>query len=150
MPFQGKHGFAAMLVAFLTIGLSACEREYWPQRTWVTSAAENGYEKLPNGTRQYQKPFNTWIDNPELAMALQEEIAKSGLDRVHDRYEFECKPPPTEGFCDDCRSCAAAFWQWERSTTSFIKPGFKHRGDALVSIQIGPGKALRAMTYWTK
>lgn len=149
MPFHGKLGFSAMLGAVLAFGLAACEREYWPQGTWVTIAAQNSYEKLPDGTRQYKQPMNTWVDNPQLAKALREEIAESSLDRVLYRYEFECKPQQAGGSCDDCRTCTATFWQSELSTTSFMHPGFKHRGDALVSAQFGPGKAVSAMTYWT-
>lgn len=150
MPFYRTRRLVAMLGTLLVVGLAGCEREYWPERTWVTGAAENRAKKLPDGTMQYEKPFDSWVDNPELAKALRAEIAERGLDSVLDRYEFACKPRSADDLCRDCLSCTATFWQWARSTASFIKPGFVHRGDALVSVQIGPGTAVSAMTYWTK
>lgn len=150
MPFRRKHGVGAMLGVFLAFGFTACEREYWPDRTPVTNAAENRRVPQADGTVGYTKPLDTWVDNPKLAKAIREEIHKGGLEHLIDKYDFDCKPRPAGGACADCLSCTATFWQWARSTTSFIKPGFKHRGDALVSIEIGPGTAVRAMTYWTK
>lgn len=150
MPFLRKCGLVAMLGVLFVFGLSACEREYWPQRTWVTNAAENDSKRLPDGTLLYEKPFDTWVDNPKLAEAIREEIQETGRERLIDRYEFDCKPRPAPDSCADCLSCTAIFWQWARSTSSFIKPGFVHRGDAKVSVEIGPGTAVSAMTYWTK
>lgn len=135
-----------MLGALLALGVTACEREYWPLRTLVTGATENPSKKLPDGTRKYERPFNVWVDNPKLANAIRAEIKKSGLDELVRRYEFQCVPRS----CDGCLNCTATFWQWERSTASFIEPGFVHRGDALVSVQIGPGMSVSAMTYWTR
>ncbi|CAN0297330.1 unnamed protein product [Phaeothamnion confervicola] len=150
MPFLRKCGLVSMLGFFFVFGLSACEREYWPQRTWVTNAAENGSKRLPDGTLRYEKPFDTWVDNPKLAEAIRDEIQETGRERLIDRYEFECKPRPAADSCADCLSCTAIFWQWELSKSSFIKPGFVHRGDARVSVEFGPGTAVSAMTYWTK
>ncbi len=150
MPFLRKCGLVAMLGVFFVFGLSACEREYWPRRTWVTNAADNNSKRLPDGTLRYEKPFDTWVDNPKLAEAIREEIQETGRERLIDRYEFECKPRPAADSCGDCLSCTAIFWQWELSKSSFIKPGFVHRGDARVSVEFGPGTAVRAMTYWTK
>jgi hypothetical protein len=150
MPFHRKLGLVAMLGISFILGLSACEREYWPRRTWVTNATENKSTRLPDGTLRYEKPFDTWVDNPKLAEAIREEIGEKGRQPLIDRYEFECRPRSAVDPCADCLSCTATFWQWALSTTSFIKPGFKHRGDALVSVEIGPGTAVSAMTYWTK
>jgi len=135
-----------MLGALLALGLTACEREYWPLNTLVTGATENPSEGLPDGTRKYERPFNVWVDNPKLANAIRIEIKEGGREELVCKYEFQCVPRPCEG----CLSCTATFWQWEHSKVSIIKPGFVHRGDALVSVQIGPGTAVSAMTYWTK
>lgn len=150
MPFHRRYSLVAVLGIFFILGLAACEREYWPRRTWVTNATENKQIRQPDGTVGYKEPFDTWVDNPKLADAIREEIQEGGRERLIVRYEFDCKPRPAGGACADCLSCMATFWQWALSTTSFIKPGFKHRGDALVSVEIGPGTAVSAMTYWMK
>lgn len=150
MPFHRKYGLAAMLGIFFVFGLSACEREYWPERNGVTSAVNNRRIPQADGTVGYTRPLNTWVVNPELAEAIREEIQEKGRQQVLDSHEFECKPRPAPDSCADCLSCMAIFWQWARSTSSFIKPGFVHRGDAKVSVEIGPGTAVSAMTYWTK
>lgn len=150
MPLHWKCGVVAIPGIFLAFGLAACEREYWPDRTSVTNAAENRRVTQADGSVGYTKLLDTWVDNPKLADAIREEIQKGGIEGLVDRYDFDCKPRPAGGECADCLSCTATFWQWERSRTSFIKSGFKHRGDALVSAEIGPGTAVSAMTYWTK
>lgn len=150
MPFHRKCGLVGMLGIFVVFGLSACEREYWPERNKVTNAVDNRRIPQADGTVGYTRPLNTWVVNPKLAEAIREEIQENGRQQVLDRYEFECKPRPAPDSCADCLSCTAIFWQWARSTSSFIKPGFVHRGDARVSVEIGPGTAVSAMTYWTK
>lgn len=59
MPFHRKCGLVGMLRIFLVFGLSACERDYWPQRTWVTNAAENDSKRLSDEALRYEKPFDT-------------------------------------------------------------------------------------------
>ena len=140
---------AILLGVALTLGLSACGGEpcFLTQQS-EHLRADNTPERRPDGTQRYPKPFEVWIDDPELATDALGIVRRSGVTKLISHNQLQCSPRPVDG-CTDCLTCTGLVRRTEYAYG--VKPMICHYvGDAAIHIELGPGSTARAKALYTK
>ena len=122
-------------ILLLAVGASACKSICLPQfnEAWVGSDYSSSSVAI-------FEPTNTWIDNSKVAASLLKFIEEEGVGSLVKRHGFECVPKPG-GDCPDCLACTL-------NRRGIIGYYCEPDGDLFVKAEIGPGKTMRAQTYW--
>ena len=144
MPSLFRHCLLPVaVILFLAIGTSGCMPLTCPGLDKKVSVVD-AYTRdvFRSGDRVYDKPANTWVDNPKMAAFVANYIERNGVKWLGIRYGFECTPKPG-GDCPDCFVCTLA-------RPGVINDECQPDGDLFVKAEIGPGTSVRAMTYWRR
>ncbi|MBI3197617.1 MAG: hypothetical protein HYZ40_08905 [Rhodospirillales bacterium] len=109
-------------------------------QVWI----ENAYTRdiFATGAHVYDKPDNTWVDNPKMAVFIADYVKENGVKWLGIRYGFECAPKPG-GDCPDYFVCTL-------SRSGVVDYFCQPDGDLFVKAEIGPGTSVRAQTYWRR
>jgi hypothetical protein len=116
----------------------ACLEE--KNQVWIENAYTRDIFRVD--ARVYDKPANTWIDNPKMAAFIADYVERKGVKWLGIRYGFECAPK-LGGDCPDCFVCTL-------SRSGVVDYDCRPDGDLFVKAEIGPGTKVRAMTYWRR
>lgn len=135
---------AALGGVLAALTLSGCGGAHCPEPTPLEGAAR--YPEL-SGHATYGLALNAWVANQRMTAFLREALATDGVDGLVSRLQFQCKPHPGDENCVECYTCTRTvpirfngLWGL-RSICRDVSPVF-------VQAYIGPGRVVRAMTYW--
>ncbi|MGQ0582015.1 MAG: hypothetical protein ACT4O6_08770 [Reyranella sp.] len=148
MPIRWKRSICIALGSLLAaLALSGCGGAHCPDPTPLDDAARYPEMSTSSGRSYYGLARNAWVYNQRMTAFLREAFATDGVDGLVSKLQFQCKPHPGEGSCVECHTCARTIpvrfndlWVL-RSICTDSSPVF-------VQAYIGPGRAVRAMTYW--
>lgn len=136
---------AAMLL--LAVGISACH-PLCPEMNniWVQDAyAPDILRWVDSNNPVYDRPANAWVDNPRMAAFVANSVERTGVKWLGIQYGFECVPKLGED-CPDCFVCTLS----RGGVINVIGGKCQPDGDLFVKAEIGPGKTVRAQTYWRR
>lgn len=94
--------------------------------------------------------LDRWIANPRLDDFLRQKIQSEGLTSLSKRYGLQCIAHPAPEGCSTCSLCTASFPGEVIHMTGIFAP-YLYCGDygqVSVRAEIGPGDAVKSMTYW--
>lgn len=146
IPWKRSKGIGLSgVLAFLA--LSGCGGEVCPDRSPLESAAQYPEPPIP-GRAGYGLARNAWVDNQWMTAFLRKAVASEGVDGLVSKLQFQCTPRPVEENCVDCYTCTRAVAV--RFNDLWVLRSICVDGDdVLVQAHVGPGQAVRAMTFWT-
>lgn len=148
MVIRRKRGRCVALGGLLgALALSGCGGEICPDLTPLESAAR--YPERPiAGRPNYGLPRNAWVDNHRMTAFLRNAVASDGVDGLASKLQFQCTPRPADDNCVECYTCTRAV-PVRFGDLWVLRSICVDADDVLVQAYIGPGQAVRAMTYWT-
>lgn len=135
----------------VALALSGCEAHFCPDPSPLERASSYPHKFIPPGTppglSEFSLPLNAWVDHRRMTEFLHNSVMADGVDGLVSKYQFHCVPRAAEFGCVDCYNCTRAI---AKRSTDYL--GFRtvcvSDGEVLVQAAIGPGPAVRAMTYW--
>lgn len=133
-----------LAVGLSILAVSACEGSICPPMTKFERAARY-YLKSEGG---FSKPLNTWVENSDLAVFVRDVLGRGSIAALETEYQFQCSRS-TRATCPDCYSCTRTL---PIRSTMWVMLGTKclPAGEMLMQVDVGPGSAARAMTYWKR
>jgi hypothetical protein len=152
MAIRWKQSMRIVFGCMLAIlGLSGCGGALCP--TYLSPleiAARYPTRTSPDtGRTYYALARDAWVDNQEMTAFLRGAVASGGVDGLVSEHQFQCTPRPAEENCLECYTCKRAV-PVRYSDVWMLRGLCVDAGDVLVQAYIGPGRAVRAMTYWSK
>lgn len=135
---------ASASVVLLSLLLSACGAFCdYDIRQQLNHYATRGSHKNPDSV-----VYDRWVASPYLAERAAEGIEAEGLEAFASKHGLQCRFS-ARGDCPDCRACdrtnlfmGNAMWGLRSECISF--------GEMRIHLDIGPGRAVSAMTYWKR
>lgn len=147
MAIRWKRGMAIVLAAmFAALALAGCGGESCPDRSPLERAALYPEPPIP-GRANYGLARNAWVYNQWMTAFLQKAVASEGIDGLVSKLQFRCTPRPTEENCVDCYTCTRAV-AVRFNDLWVLRTICVDADDVLVQAYVGPGRTVRAMTYW--
>ncbi|MEK7994307.1 MAG: hypothetical protein AAB403_10940 [Planctomycetota bacterium] len=150
IPWKRRLGIAlgSLLAAVV---LSGCEAHPCPEPSPLELATNYPHKpisaRVPPGPSEYSLPLNAWVDHRGMTEFLRNTVMADGVDSLVSKYRFHCVPRAAEIGCVDCYTCTRNI---AKRGTDYL--GFRtvcvSDGEILVQVAVGPGPAVRAMTYW--
>jgi hypothetical protein len=95
--------------------------------------------------------LNQWIASPRLDDFLRRKIQSEGLASLSKRYGLQCIAHPAPEGCSTCSLCTTSFSGEVISMSGvFFVPRLycADYGQVSIRAEIGPGDAVKSMTYW--
>ncbi|MDP1753155.1 MAG: hypothetical protein Q8L22_27180 [Reyranella sp.] len=152
MAVRWKRSMGIGLASLLAVlALSGCDAHFCPDPSPIEIAT--GYptkpirEGRPPGPTELSLPLNAWVDLPWMTEFLRKTVTADGVDGLVSKYQFQCAPYAVEVGCGDCYICARTIAQ-RITRMSFLRTSCVDNGEVLVQASVGPGRTVRAMTYW--
>ena len=94
-------------------------------------------------------PFNAWVRNEKLELALHETLEKGGIQLVVSKYLFQCSPQPSD--CADCYVCTRTVQKtYDYFTFGNLATSCQAEGEMMLRAEIGPGSTVSATSFWKK
>lgn len=146
MVIRWKRSIRIVLGGLLAaLALSGCGGERCPDLTPLESAAR--YPGL-SGHATYGLARNAWVDNQRMTAFLREAVASDGVDGLVSKLQFQCTPRSADENCVECYTCTRTV-PVRFGDLWVLRSICVDADDVLVQAYVGPGQAVRAMTYWT-
>ncbi len=142
---RGRSSALGSLLAALA--LSGCGGEQCPELSPIEIAARYPLAPLP-GSANRGLARDTWVDHPRMTAFLRQSVASDGVDGLVSKLQFRCTPRPATENCVDCYTCERAV-PVRYTDLWVLRTICVDAHPVLVQAYIGPGHAVRAMTYWT-
>jgi len=124
--------------------LSACSLECDFYKNDLEAAAT-----LPHSGGGYNPlPRDVWTTNPELEAFLRTVLQTEGAGALSAKYGLQCAP--SDSACVGCVTCRKTIKEWRMRIDQLPLPMYAcvDYGEVLVQADVGPGSAVKAMTYW--
>ena len=129
--------------------LTGCGGAFCPSPSPFEVAASYRTANDSEGRSYYRDPLNTWIDHRRMTEFLRKTVTADGVQGLVSKYQFQCTPLAAETGCADCRTCARTI-AVQTNTIWVLRTVCVDDGEVLVQASVGPGRTVRAMTYWRK
>ena len=131
------------------VGLSACSLDCRFEKTRLENAASS---QVNANSNRFDIPPDIWTPNKKLEAFIHETMETEGVDALKTRYGMQCVPRAAEPNCKDCLTCSTTFRDWRLGTRSvpiYIEwYECVDFGEVRANVDVGPGHAVKAMTYW--
>ncbi|TAJ35843.1 MAG: hypothetical protein EPO55_24010 [Reyranella sp.] len=149
MPAHFNRRLATTIGAlFILFELAACGGALCPQGdAFENSVRSPIYSDDATGKALYRMPFDTWVNNPNLEDFLHKAVAVGGAESLVSKYGFQCSPRQVAAPCADCYFCKRTVPQFANDLW-VLRSVCVSQGDMLLHVNVGPGAAVNAMTYW--
>ncbi len=133
-------------ISIVLFGLSACgELCTWNDPAEHASAYPYSYDL------GYRLPFNTWVRNQKLEVALHEAVEAGGIERVTSQYRLQCTPRSMPSNCTDCYVCSRTIPKtYNAGSLGNLAMSCRDDGEMMLRADVGPGSTVSAMTFWKK
>jgi hypothetical protein len=99
-------------------------------------------------------PLDTWTRNPSLEAFIGKSLKTDDVRTLAAKYALQCLLTESRAGCADCFTCRKTFRDWGWSLRTPPIPIYIEiakcidYGQMFVEATIGPGPAVKAMTYW--
>lgn len=154
MAIHWKRSMGIALGSLLAaLALPGCEAHFCTDHSPLERASDYPWKFIPPGAppgaHGFGLPLNAWVDHRRMTEFLGNIVMADGVDGLVSRYQFQCTPRAAEAGCADCYTCTRTIAK--RDTTYVgLRTVCVGDGEVLVQASVGPGRTVRAMTYWRK
>jgi hypothetical protein len=150
MPKWCANGrLVAVLLLFGLGSLSGCGDLSCVDGTPLEAAASY----RPTSDNRFLLPLDAWTPNKDLETFIHDVVDNEGVDALRSKHGMQCVPRYAEPSCRECLTCTTTVHDRRLGMHTGLPiyiEWFKCEdyGEVLVNVDVGPGSAVRAMTYW--